>query len=672
MNSNSVRDYCNFRLATDSPEFAELDEEYHRDPIGSRVGRYCRETENIVMRVADAELNWAQMLIAWDAADSETNSVNEYESVLAGPTDLLKSSGDAQSESKLAIVGDFGVQRERRGSRVEQASSAAINRTSRAVLGTKRFVIAFGVLCTLGISTWFAWSKSLQNDQLEFALATLVGSQQPTGSREIRKALSYVETTLGRGHSAYKEGQSRLHFSLSNKEQNYDAAAAVAMEVAEDAESNIKADWLLRAARDSRLAGHEEKSKELLIEAANASNSIFSTWAWDSLSKLEHSAGNLSDAIRFGTNAVESTDDDISKAQTLEALAELYFEAEEWAKARETMTRAIDLNNRNSIPVGPSSYEIVALAAQRMNEPEAELAARKQLVASIDNGGFPRDKRYAVSVRQLAEAEFRTGSLVAADEACVRAIQEFRRIGDSDSADFAETLVLESRLENGTGQHASAQTMATNAIEILNRKDKDSRNRWYLSTAFGELSESQRSLGDLVSSEKSAQAGLDLARQTGDAKLIAARWLNLSGVSVAAGRFDEARLRIAEAETSSAEYSVLTRQSLLASALVGSGKPREAAEILELTLQSAMHPDNRVVMEFQLAGVLSKIPERENEAAGLLAKSERAIEERFQEREITPADIATAFNTVEPLSVDQEPNPLLFPSSSTSGNPYFG
>ena len=140
---------------------------------------------------------------------------------------------------------------------------------------------------------------------------------------------------------------------------------------------------------------------------------------------------------------------------------------------------------------------------------------------------------------------------------------------------------------------------------------------------------------------------------------------------MAAGRFDEAQKRIAEAAAASPEYSVLTRQSLLASALAGSGKVLEAADILEVALRSAMHPDNRVVMEFQLAGVLSKIPEREAEAAALLAKSMMAIAEQFPERAITSTDVATILRTVEPLDDDQQPALLLFPRSSEPVNPYF-
>ena len=277
-----------------------------------------------------------------------------------------------------------------------------------------------------------------------------------------------------------------------------------------------------------------------------------------------------------------------------------------------------------------------------------------------------------MSIRNLAEAAYRTGDFEGANDSCLRAIQEFQRIDDIASSDFAETLVLEARLDNGAGQHEAAQMMAARAVEILNQAEGDSRMKWYLSAAYGELAEAQRSLGDLVSAEKAAQSGLDVSRLTGDTRQIAARWLNLSGVSVAAGRFDEARVRIAEAEASSPEYTVLTRQSLLASALAGVGMTREAAEILEVELRRVMDPDNRVVMEFQLAGLLATIPNREAEAAGLLAKNKRAIEERFQAREITSADIATALLTAEPFDADRKTKSFLYPSSAEGGNPYLG
>jgi hypothetical protein len=64
-----IRDFCSFRLSEDSPTHAELAAEFLANPVNSRVGRYCRETERIVRNVTDGELNWNQMLSDWEITE---------------------------------------------------------------------------------------------------------------------------------------------------------------------------------------------------------------------------------------------------------------------------------------------------------------------------------------------------------------------------------------------------------------------------------------------------------------------------------------------------------------------------------------------------------------------------------------------------------------------------
>lgn len=72
ISDDDVRKYCSLQLPESHASFAVLQEEFLLDPVNSRVGRYCRETEDIVRRVAAGHLNWEQLLV--ETAKSETLS----------------------------------------------------------------------------------------------------------------------------------------------------------------------------------------------------------------------------------------------------------------------------------------------------------------------------------------------------------------------------------------------------------------------------------------------------------------------------------------------------------------------------------------------------------------------------------------------------------------------
>ena len=371
MNDDLVRDFCFSRLPEDSRLYAELHEEFIRDPVNSRVGRFCQKAERVVRSVSDGELDWEGMLNAWVAAESA--DVEEREESVTEPRMVM---GDGAGEFGTAIlesivrVADSTAHSNpamQSGSQPDHAATRVKWRNTRSFKVTIGVIAVSLLLLSLGFNGWLVRSRSIERERLGFALSVLTTVSQTTvGSKDLRQALAIVESSHGRKHPAYKTGRELLHSVLINNEQDYEAALEVALEIASTSSPSDKADWLMRAARDARLLGHSAKSKQLLIEAANVPDSVISSWAWDGLSQLEHEAGNLKDAIEFGKNAVESAEDDLWKSHMLETVAAFYVDSNEWANAEEAITNAIELSDRNGMAIGPSSYEILALAASHI------------------------------------------------------------------------------------------------------------------------------------------------------------------------------------------------------------------------------------------------------------------------------------------------------------------
>ena len=71
-----VRDYCFLRMPESSALYAVLHEEFTRDPVNSRVGQFCRETERVVRRVMGSDLDWESLYSPSEAA-SETGEVSD-------------------------------------------------------------------------------------------------------------------------------------------------------------------------------------------------------------------------------------------------------------------------------------------------------------------------------------------------------------------------------------------------------------------------------------------------------------------------------------------------------------------------------------------------------------------------------------------------------------------
>lgn len=75
-----VRDYCRLRMPVTSPQYVELHEEFVRDPVNSRVGQFCRETERVVRRVMDGDLDWEALLFAYEEAEKALEVPDEGKS----------------------------------------------------------------------------------------------------------------------------------------------------------------------------------------------------------------------------------------------------------------------------------------------------------------------------------------------------------------------------------------------------------------------------------------------------------------------------------------------------------------------------------------------------------------------------------------------------------------
>ena len=69
--------------------YAMLHEEFIRDPVNSRVGQFCRETERVVRRVMDSDLDWESLLFSSNAAAETCEVSDEFRnegSVESGPS----------------------------------------------------------------------------------------------------------------------------------------------------------------------------------------------------------------------------------------------------------------------------------------------------------------------------------------------------------------------------------------------------------------------------------------------------------------------------------------------------------------------------------------------------------------------------------------------------------
>ncbi len=207
---STVVEFCMMRLATDSPQYVELSEEFLRDPSSSRIGMFSLEGERIMRQAEDFELNWEGLLLAWEAAEIEAIEVEQSKGRLTGHGTLHGSGAELVGALNVTDAVNFmdsptelniGKSNVIQG---RQATTINARWNARSTRITAGVVAASALLLLLGFSGWTIWSKSVERERLGFALATLAElPQEPVGAEKLQVALANIEQALGRNHPAY-------------------------------------------------------------------------------------------------------------------------------------------------------------------------------------------------------------------------------------------------------------------------------------------------------------------------------------------------------------------------------------------------------------------------------------------------------------------------------------
>jgi tetratricopeptide (TPR) repeat protein len=609
MNEQDVREFCSLRLPEDSPTHAELAAEFLADPVNSRVGRYCRETERIVRIVTDAELEWDQMLSDWDAA----------ERTLDVPEDTRDNS-DASDQLVPSIT------------RLTTHVQPQVDRRSQRRWTMLSACCAMIAVVFIVVNVLVVRHNTSERASLSMALE-VIEEQEGIAPRPepefVKAAIEVVERRLGREHPAYWRGLEKLLFVLRVKNR-YEEAVEVALDLSKRPKLSATdiAERLIDASGLAELQGKHEQGKQLLLRVTELGPTTYCARAFSGLSHMESDAGNPMEAIRYAQEAVEASDDEFTLDKKLHELSTLCYHHEQWALLEKTTARKLAELATHGRMGTPFDYELMALIAHRHNRPVEELQARLNVISVIDAGALPRDVRYAESLGHLAECFSRTGNRTEGRRWIQRSLDEFERLGQTSSAEYAVAMSQAARLSVDRGTSSHSYELALRAIAILEKLPAHKHQR-HLTLTYETLCQNQMRSDRLGDAEMSGQRGLALAKQTGDKSMVASLSLELASVALKKEDYDTVVKLAAEAELAAPEFATLHRRSIAGAGMAGQMRWAEALSQLEPALAEALGDDDRGIVRFQVGYVLSNMPGKHQESEALLKESKPVIDRLF-------------------------------------------
>ncbi len=504
---------------------------------------------------------------------------------------------------------------------------------SRSRLGLLAGLSTIAAAVFAAVSLWLTIHHAHSDQQLAQALSVLdpsAANEEDLSATQLSAALEVLATSLGRQHPAYRHGLVPLHAALVNSAQ-YIESQRVALELVELEKSNpsLAGHWLYEAANDADLAGDKETAQRFLVRAAEVGGPYSSSFAWIKLSKREVAQGNFPQAIEFAQRAVEAETEEALRSGFLEYLAGLHAHENQWPDVVASISKAIEIQERNEVAVSSAGLGLLAEAQQRLGNKNGVLTALQIAVEAEERARFGSDALYAQLLVDLASEYFHSGKMELARRRNQRAIEEFERIGSTKTLQYGQSLATAAAIENIQKRPANALRLATQAVQILEGLPNAQGNKSLLAWAWGEVCRSERYMGASERAETAGHRAIQLALEGDDGTLVAYLALQLCAVAVDRGDFANAIERAQAAESADVKAFVLFRHSLHGTALLGLQKWPEAHRELESALAMATQPDERGILQFQMAQALSQIPGQQEEADKLFASSKDIVAQLY-------------------------------------------